>query len=94
MTAHGKDRVVARPRKRTAQETINAEQLLTDGAFNKRIDKVEDALIQINHFTESIDKLDLATWKADISADVRWLKYLLGTLVLAVITQIVLQAAG
>ena len=44
----------------------------------ERIERLEDAIIQFNHFTEHVEKLDLAAWKADISADVRWLKYLVG----------------
>ena len=45
---------------------------------SERIERLEDAIIQFNHFTEHVEKLDLAAWKADISADVRWLKYLVG----------------
>ena len=56
-----------------------------------RIERLEDAIIQINHFTEQVEKLDLASWKADISADVRWLKYLLGAGVLTGAVQVVLQ---
>lgn len=56
-----------------------------------RIEQVERAIIQINHFTESLEKLDLVSWKADISADVRWLKYLLGAGVLTGAVQVVLQ---
>ena len=57
----------------------------------ERIARVENAIIQFNHFTEHIEKLDLGTWKADISADVRWLKYLLGAGVLTGAIQVSLQ---
>ena len=56
-----------------------------------RIERLEAAIIQINHFTEHVEKLDLASWKADISADVRWLKYLVGAGVLTGAVQVVLQ---
>ena len=38
-----------------------------------RISKVESAIVQINHATEV-----LVEWKAEVSADLRWLKYLVG----------------
>ena len=58
---------------------------------DERIARLEGAIIQFNHFTEHIEKLDLVSWKADISADVRWLKYLLGAGVLTGAVQVVLQ---
>ena len=56
-----------------------------------RFDRVEAALIQINHFTEGIERLDLPAWKADISADVRWLKWFLGGTSLAALGQLVVS---
>lgn len=47
-------------------------------AIEKRLTGVEAAVVQINHFTEAVEKLDLGAWKAEIGADVRWLKYLVG----------------
>ena len=44
----------------------------------ERIARLERAIIQFNHFTEHIEKLGLETWKAEVSADLRWLKYLVG----------------
>ena len=44
----------------------------------ERIARLEQAFIQLNHFTEHIEKLELETWKAEVSADLRWLKYLVG----------------
>ena len=59
--------------------------------MDDRLIKVEQAIIQINHFTQSIEKLDLQTWKADVTADMRWLKYLLGTGAAAGLFQVILS---
>ena len=61
------------------------------GVMDDRLIKVEQAIIQINHFTEHIEKLDLETWKADVSADLRWMKYLLGTGAAAGLFQVILS---
>ena len=59
--------------------------------MDDRLIKVEQAIIQINHFTQGIEKLDLQTWKADVTADMRWLKYLLGTGAAAGLFQVILS---
>ena len=48
------------------------------GQEGERIAALERAIIQINHFTESIEGLGLIAWKAEVSSDLRWLKYLVG----------------
>ena len=61
------------------------------GVMDDRLIKVEQAVIQFNHFTKTIEKLDLASWKADVMADMRWLKYLLGTGAAAGVFQVILS---
>ena len=41
--------------------------------LDERLKRVEDALVQINHTSEQ-----LLEWKGEVSADLRWLKYLVG----------------
>ena len=73
----------------TQEERMSAAEV--SGRWqDERIAKVEQAIIQINHFTEHIEKLDLVTWKADVSADIRWMKYLLGTGAAAGVFQVIL----
>lgn len=42
-----------------------------------RVEEVEKAIIQINHFTEEVAKLDLVAWKSAVQTDLKWLKILL-----------------
>ncbi len=42
-----------------------------------RVEVVERAIIQINHFTEEVTKLDLVAWKSAVQTDLKWLKILL-----------------
>ena len=60
-------------------------------AIDDRLIKVEQAVIQFNHFTQTIEELDLQAWKADVMADMRWLKYLLGTGAAAGLFQVILS---
>ena len=41
--------------------------------LDERLKRVEDALVQINHTSEQ-----LLEWKGEVSADLRWRKYLVG----------------
>ena len=41
--------------------------------LDERLKRVEDALVQINHTSEQV-----LEWKGEVSADLRWLKYLVG----------------
>lgn len=59
-----------------------------DAKEDARITRVEQAIVQINHFTESVEKLDLPAWKSEVSADLRWLKLILGATGLAAIGQL------
>lgn len=59
-----------------------------------RLEQVERAIIQINHLTEALEKLDLVAWKADISADVRWLKYFMGAGALAAVVNLLMRVVG
>ena len=40
---------------------------------NDRLKRIEDALITLNHATE-----EFTVWKAEVSTDLKWLKYLVG----------------
>ena len=40
---------------------------------SERLDRLEEAIIQINHATQ-----EFTEWKGEVSADLRWLKYLVG----------------
>ena len=60
-------------------------------ALDLRLKQVETAVIQINHFTESMEKLDLPAWKSEVSADLRWLKWFLGGTSLAALGQLVVS---
>jgi len=42
-----------------------------------RVEEVEKAIVQINHFTEEVTKLDLVAWKSAVQTDLKWLKILL-----------------
>ncbi len=57
----------------------------------ERLEAVEKAVVQINHFTEEIAKLNLAEWKGAVSSDLRWLKYLLGIGALAGVFDVIVS---
>src|SRR3990167_726244 len=59
------------------QAVINAGQAILNTREEDRIDAIERAIIQINHFTESMERLGLATWQSKINADLGWIKLLL-----------------
>ena len=59
-----------------------------------RLEQVERAIIKINHLTDVLEKLDLVAWKADISADVRWLKYFMGAGAVAAMVNVLLRVIG
>ncbi len=46
-------------------------------ANDERLEAVEKAIVQINHFTEEIAKLNLTAWKSAVQTDLKWLKILL-----------------
>jgi len=60
----------------------------------ERLTDLENAIIQINHFTEAIETLDLPSWKAEVSNDIKWIKYLMGATVVAGIARLVLGLLG
>ena len=76
----------------TKQDATDIRVEAEQQSQNKRITKIEQAIIQINHFTEIIEGLDLGTWKADVNADLRWLKWVLGigvTVVLIILGKLI-----
>ena len=52
-------------------ERVELAQIARETAA--RLKRLEEAAIQINHATE-----DFAEWKGEVSADLKWLKYLVG----------------
>jgi hypothetical protein len=59
-----------------------------------KVDALAAAIIQINHFTEEMQKLSLVEWKAEVSSDIKWLKYLIGTGAAAGLVSVVVQLGG
>ena len=59
------------------QALVNAGQAVLNIKSEDRIDAIERAIIQINHFTEGIEKMELITWQAKINTDLGWIKVLL-----------------
>lgn len=58
--------------------------------LDDRLQQVERAIIQINHFTERIDALKLETWKSRVNTDIGWIKWLMGATTVAAIGQLVI----
>lgn len=54
-----------------------------------RLEQMERAILQINHFTEEFEKLNLAEWKGNINGQLIWIKLLMGAAVIAGIGNII-----
>ena len=86
------------PSKKASTETVRTLTAASDQALaaatvlGERVAQVERAVIQLNHFTESVEALKLAEWKAEVSADLRWVKWLMGGSVVAGLGQLILTA--
>lgn len=57
-----------------------------------RLAQVETAIIQINHFTEAIEKMGLSEWKGNVKGQLKWITILVGATTVAAIGQLVLAA--
>ena len=86
------------PSKKASTETVRTLEVASDKALaaatvlGERVAQVEKAVIQLNHFTESVEELKLAEWKAEVSTDLRWVKLLMGGSVIAGLGQLILTA--
>lgn len=86
------------PSKKVPTNTVKTLSAAADKAvaaatvLSERVEQVERAVIQLNHFTENVEALKLAEWKAEVSTDLRWVKWLMGGSVVAGIGQLILTA--
>jgi len=56
-----------------------------------RIDLLEKAIIQLNHFSQIIEKLNLAEWKGNVNGQLTWIKLLIGATAIAAWGQIIIS---
>ena len=54
-----------------------------------RVGRVESAVVQINHFTEALEKLDLPRWIGNVDGQLMWIRALVGATALAALGQLV-----
>lgn len=57
----------------------------------KRLGAVEKAVVQINHFTEMIEKLDLPRWAGNVDGQLMWIRVLVGATAVAAVGQLVVS---
>lgn len=56
-----------------------------------RIRDVENAIIQLNHFTETIEDLNLAEFKGNVEGQLKWITFFLGATSVAALGKLILD---